>query len=427
MMRRLQSLTFGCLVIAGGLLPACTEIGEPGDPELEEALNDVPTGALIVRWNRIAVTTISPTNPADAARDLAIVHLAMHDAVNNVGDEFAPYLYDHDDDNADPEVAAAQAAHDVLVWLRPAKQSSLDAELAVDLANAEVEDKKQFGIALGAAVADAYIAARADDGANATVPYTPGSGPGRYQYTPPFTSVLISEFPHVTPFAMASGDQFRPGPPPALDSDEWAAAYNEVKSYGSSSSTTRTQDQTDYARFWIDSAPFAWSRVAQNVATARRKNLWKTARVFALMFAALTDSVIAVADAKFHYDLWRPYTAIRAGDTDGRADTEPDAAWTPLIVTPPFPEYTSGHAALSQAAALVMAETYGMNTAFTLSSPTSVPANQTRSYSSFQAAVNEVSDARVAGGIHYRFACDVGEEQGIAIANLVIDTIGVDD
>jgi Ca2+-binding RTX toxin-like protein len=278
-------------------------------------------------------------------------------------------------------------------------------------------------------VADQILALRQNDGSGVVLPpYLGGSEPGEWRPTPPAGMPgLHPHWPAVTPFAMTSGDQFRPAAPPDLDSAEYTAAFNEVKEYGSATSATRTADQTDIARFWANgagtaSAPGHLSLLAQIVAQQRGNTLEENARLFAAINIAMADAAISCWDAKYEFGFWRPVTGIREAANDGNPDTVPDASWTPLLVTPPFPGYTSAHSSLSGAAAAVLADFFGTDSvSFTL--PSQNPAVAARSYTSFFQAAAESAVSRLYGGIHWSFDNNVGLTAGTALGQYVAANI----
>ena len=301
------------------------------------------SGETIVRWNQNAVTIANgPALPM--MRELAIVHIAMHDAANAVERHYETYSRIARDRRADPALAAAAAAHDALVALTPSSVAEIDALFQTDLALVTDADKRHRSLRVGAAAANAILARRADDGSNARVTYTFGPvEPGVYQPVPPAgTNVAFPHWPDVTPFVMTSGSQFRQAGPVSLSRRTWARDYNEVRNFGGIDSTVRTADQTHAARFWIENPQFATNNIARTVATANDKGLWATARAFALVNVGIMDASIATWDAKYHFSFWRPYTAIRgpAGSSvdDGRADTPLDPTWLPLNATPGHPD-----------------------------------------------------------------------------------------
>ena len=374
--------------------------------------------SVVLAWNvaaRDAATAHDNyANPSAAARLYALVHLAQHDAVNAVAPRYESYAFGGRDAAADPEAAAAAAAHAVLAAVYPARRARLDSTLAASLAAVPDGEVEARGIALGTQAAAAILARRENDGSDTPVvgDYTPGTGPGRYQFTPPFTLAFQPGWRFLRPFALTRPDQFRPKAPPALGSKAYADAFAEVKSVGQAGSATRTPDQTAYAKFWYEFSELGWNRIARAVASDRALGLQGTARLFALLNVAMSDAYVAGWDAKYHYDFWRPITAIRAAATDGNPATAPDAAWEPLMVTPPVQDYPSTHSALGDAAAEVLASVFGDRTAFTFTSPTAVPADSARSFARFSAAADENADSRVRAGIHFRFATDAGQELG---------------
>src|SRR5262245_35763357 len=379
---------------------------------------------VVLEWNQMALQAIGQArvSPVVASRALAITQAADYDAVNAIDRLFEPYYADvHASHGASLEAVAAQAAHDTLTALFPGQSSTFDAALAADLVGIPPGRARQ-GTEVGREVALQILEWRSTDGSDRVVPYTPGTGPGAWQPTPPaFLPALAPQWPDVTPFAMTSDSQFGPAAPPALDSTEYAAAFNEVQSLGRDDSTTRTAEQAEIARFWNDAtgtafAPGYWNRIAQDVATEQALSLVSDAHLFALLNIATADALIACWDAKYASSFWRPVTAIGAADTDGNAATEPDTSWSPLLVTPPFPSYTSAHSTVSGAAAEVLTALFGDHYQFTVSA-VSVPS--TRSFGSFEAAAAEAGRSRIYGGIHYTF----DNLNGLAVGGEVADYV----
>lgn len=394
-----------------------------------EPLEDrcIPSTNVIFEWNQLALDAIRATksNPLVASRALAITQAAVYDSVNAIDQSFEPYhAHVHASRGASLEAAAAQAAHDTLSALFSSQASIFDAALTDDLVGIPPGRARQ-GTEVGHAVAQQILTWRSTDGAGAVVPYTPGTDPGDWQPTPPANlPALGPQWPDVTPFAMSDGAQFRPGAPPALDSAEYAAAFNEVKSLGSAGSTIRTADQTQIALFWNDGGgtSFAfghWNKIAQGVAAEQGLSLVSDARLFALLNIATADAIISCWDAKYTYNFWRPVTAIRAADTDGNAGTEADTGWTPLLTTPNFSSYTSAHSTVSAAAAGVLTTLFGSDYHFTVGSESL--AGVTRSFDSFNAAAAEAGQSRVYGGIHYSFDSATGLGVGANLASFVVD------
>ncbi len=222
-------------------------------------------------------------------------------------------------------------------------------------------------------------------------------------------------------FGLKQADQFRVAPQPSLDSKVYADGYNEVKQMGDKASKARTADQTTYAKFWYEFSEIGWNRVARVAAQDRKLDLLSTARLFALLNMAMVDSYTAGWDSKFHYNFWRPYTAIRGAETDGNATTSPDANWEPLMPTPPVQDYPSTHSALGNAAATVLAHVLGDQTRFTMTSTTAETPNATRTFGRFSQAANENADSRVRAGLHFRFSCDAGQDLGNKVGKWIID------
>jgi membrane-associated phospholipid phosphatase len=394
-----------------------------------EPLEDrrVPSSGVVLEWNQRAVAAVGQArvNPVLGSRAVAITQAAVYDAVVAIDRSFEPYHAQvAASGGASAEAAAAQAAHDALVALFPAQAGTFDSALAADLADIPAGQARQ-GVAVGSEAARQILAWRSTDGFNATEPYTPGTAPGDWRPTPPAgAAALAPHWRHVTPFAMSAGSQFRPAAPPALDTAGYAADFNEVKDLGRADSPTRTAEQTDIAKFWNDGLGTAfaygyWNKIAQQVAADEHLGLVKEARLFALLNFATADALIATWDAKFAYNLWRPVTAVRAADTDGNLGTDPDTTWTPLLVTPNFPSYTSAHSTVSGAAAGVLTALFGADRHFSVGSESQPGA--TRSFTSFDAAAQEAGRSRVYGGIHYFFDSIAGLTAGAQVADHVVD------
>ena len=375
------------------------------------------SGETVARWNRNAISVLLPTNPPELTRSLAMTHIALHDAANAVRPKYERYAYHvTEDTGADPSAAAAVAAAGVLKHRRPAKAADIDALLAVDLAMVSNPERLQNSINVGQAAAAAIIALRANDGStSAATLYTPGTEPGDYQPTGPI--VLLPGWGNVTPFAMTAGNQFVGNGPHALTSAEYAADYNEVKAYGSATSTVRTEDQTAEARFWIENPPTVFNRVAQREIINQDLDLWQAARGMALTQIAFADAIISTWNAKYTYNFWRPITAIRNGDTDGNDATIADPTWTPLNVTPPFPEYDSAHAVVATASATILTDVFGP-VAFT---ETSTATGIVRTYYSWFHSAETSTESRIWGGFHFRHSCEDGKASGLALGLYILN------
>ena len=392
----------------------------------------VPAAAganVVTDWNRTmvgALETAAPPPPL-ASRDAAIVQTSVFDAVNGIARRYTPvHVPPAAPPGASRGAAAAGAAHESLVALFPLQRTMLDQQLSATLARIGARDDGASiaaGLQWGEDVADQILTWRATDGLAVTPPpYVAAGVPGRYALTPPaFAPPAFRPFATMTPFAIASPAQFLPGPPPPLTSARYARDVNEVQALGSADSTIRTPEQTETALFWQSDTPAAiWNRVADDLAEQRGAPLLRDARILALMNMSLADATIAFFNAKNHYDTWRPITAIQQADTDGNPGTTPDSTWTPLLITPSFQEYPSGHAAVSNGAASVLAAFYGDDTSFTATSATMTTVQ--RSFTSFAQAVAQVENARVWGGIHFRTATIVGAQMGGEVADYLLGT-----
>ncbi len=369
-------------------------------------------------------TTLGVPNGTLPIRAAAIMQLAVFEAVNAIIGGYEPYLVSVSAPaGASPEAAAIAAAHRVLVGLLPDKTESLDAKRATSLATLPDGAAKTAGVAVGEAAAVAMLAKRANDGIDADVPYTPGTLPGQYRPTPPdFTPAFGAQLGQVTPFAIDSAARFRVPPPPSLLSARYTRDYDEVKRVGDrdSSDSDRPKHRADVARFYEPDAivPIYFS-AARQVSLAQRKTLAENARTFALLGMAIFDAMVACFDSKYFYDYRRPVTAIHLGATDGNPRTDADANWAAFVFTPPFPSYPSGHASFGGAARRVLERMYGRDGhAITLASPL-VP-DVVLHYTSWKQITDDIDDARIYGGVHYRFDQEEAADQGRRIGKYVL-------
>ena len=377
-----------------------------------------------INWNEIMLQAIalSGSGPPFATRAMAIESLAVFNALSAI--EGTPgYLVSLTAPaGASAVAAAAQAAHDVLVQLFPGQSANFNTQLALSLSAVPDGQSESDGIAVGAQAAATMIALRAGDGWNASVPYTPGTAPGMWQPTPPGNlPAAVPQWAELDTFALASPDQFRPDGPPELTSRAYAKALEQVQSLGEVDSTLRTPEQTEIAKFWVFAArtpPGAWNDIASDVAQAEGLSLTETARLLATLNVAEADSIIAVWDAKYEYEAWRPVTAIRHADDIGNKWVTQDPDWLPLLVTPNHPEYVSAHSAISAAAAEVLTEFFGKHYEFSFTAPTGA----TRQFDSFWDAANEAGMSRIYGGIHFSFSNEDGKALGEDVAEWVLDS-----
>ncbi len=398
------------------------------------------SGASVVTdWNDMVLTLVrqTPTPPPPASRAFAMMHLAMFDAVNGIEPTYEGYQtgLGAAPAGASAVAAAASAAHTVLVDLYPGAKNRLDAELNRSLAPVKRGRAREDGLAWGRTCGQAMLARRAGDGADAVVPYRPADPGecGRWQPTPAgYAAPLFPQWPLLTPFAMERADAFRAGPPPACDSLEYAYDFMEVQVLGEANSKSRTADQTEIAFFWEDgpnsvTPPGRWQLIAQELSGRFGLSLVETARLFALLSMTQADSAICSWDSKYHYDHWRPVTAIRAADADGNDLTEADPNWTPAVPTPPFPAYTSGHSTFSGGSAELL-ELFFNDRAIPLQIRTPNPpiwareiAGKVRSFRSLREAAEEAGRSRIYGGIHWEYDNAAGLETGRALAQYVFD------
>jgi hypothetical protein len=394
----------------------------------------------VTDWNQVMFRAglVGASNPLVMSRVAAIVEASVFDAVNGIDRRYTPiHVAPAAPTGASRRSAAVQAAYAALVQLYPAQKTNLDARrtqsLAVISGNAhETASGIADGIAWGQAVADGIVGWRSSDGFSSVLPpFTGGTSTGEWRPTPPaFAPGLGPQFATMVPWVIASPSQFRPAGPPALTSPQYTADFNETKTMGSVSSPVRTTDETIYSYFWNSTtASYLWNRVAVSLIEresreagehgGRHEALLENARLLALLNLAVADAAIACWDAKYTYVFWRPVTAIPLALTDGNASTDADATWQPLFATPSHPEYPSGHSTLSAAAATVLAAHFGKHTHFRMGSD--VLLGVVREFPSFAAALDEVRNARIFAGIHFRSACNDGQATGVAVARYVLE------
>ena len=380
----------------------------------------------VIEWNQnlLQLVQVPGAQPASIhpTRTLAITELAVYDAVNAIDRQDAPYLFDGiAPRGASANAAAASAARTALLALLPTQQSAINADFQTSLTQLGSGRSIRQGVRVGEEAASTMLANRSNDGATSTPSaFVPQPGAGNYQLTPPaFAPAGFTQTGHVKPFVLKAPSQFRPPPPPALTSARYADDFNEVKSLGRLTSTTRSADQTAIGKFW-GAAPIwiVWNQIAEQAATAFHNSLDQNARLFGLLNATLGDSAIALYDAKYTYARWRPITAITAPD-QGNSNTVADPLWVPLANTANDPSYPGAHADFSQAAATVLADFFGTdNFTFSLTNAT---VGITRSFEGFSAAADEAAASRIFAGQHFRYDEDAGQELGAQVADFVFD------
>jgi hypothetical protein len=384
-----------------------------------------PPDSYVTAWDAVGTQAFSAAglSPAEGHVIFAYVAIAVYDSVMAIEGGYRPFAVDTDaPDGASPQAAVAAAAHRILKHYLPAQELTiLDPAYTASLATIPDGQAKTDGVAVGEEVADKVIALRAGDGFRAVSGYTPPTPPGPGDWVPTSPTPPIGTYlGHMTPFSLESANQFRPAGPPALSSKRWAKEYNEVKEIGSSTSTTRTPEQTIAARFWAE-APVQQARNSfRKFISDHGLDVRQAARFLAMVSVVYADGLIACFDAKYHYEFWRPITAVRAGDTDGNAKTVGDPAWAPLLpVTPNHPEYPSAHSCLTPASGRVIARFLGTEQIdYTVPSLTGLG---DRHYATPQELQYDVGNARIWGGIHFRSAVEDGIAIAKKVANQVLD------
>ena len=376
---------------------------------------------VVTEWNVVALNaTAVPPNSVLQSRTLAIVHAAIYDAARTIDQKSPAYAVDL---KASPgtsvDAAIAAAAHGVLVRLAPMQRPVLDDALNATLSRIEQSPGKSGGVDVGTQVAEKLVALRSSDGADVKAAFTPKPGPSLYQLTPRSGPAILSQWGSVRPFVLRTmnGFEFKGAPP--ITSAAFARDFDEVKNIGARDSTTRTADQTAAAIFWLVQTAVPWHAAARAASAAKGLSVSENARLFALLALATADSQIVAFEEKYSRPHWRPVTAIRAAVDLDIPTLKGDEAWEPLLVTPPHPDYPSAHATFSGAAETVLKTFFGSDTV-EVSVTYPAPFGITRSYKTFSAITEEVDNARVWGGIHFRSADRDGSDIGRKIGAMVM-------
>jgi hypothetical protein len=385
---------------------------------------NLPAAAnVITDWNErtVAFVTEAKLAPPDAERVMAMVHVAMFDAVNAIQKRYRPYLVQPSSSAiASQEVAATVAAGKVLLGMHPEAEAKLNADMTRYLAATEEGAAKLEGIKIGEAVAARVLEARTGDGSDALDAYRPKAKPGVYVGT----SITVgSVWPKLRPFVMTNPAQFRPEPPISLTSQQWATDYKEIKLFGARTRSKRSAQQTENARFWLAPGPVIYYPVVRQIAGAKKLDVLDSARMIALIAVARADAFVAIFDAKYHYDFWRPVTAIRNGDIDGNPDTDLDPSWLPLADTPMHPEYPCAHCIMAATIVAVVESLFDTADIPELSLTSPTAPGVTHRWSNLKALVEEVKEARIWAGFHYRFSTVVGEDMGRKIGEYTVKTV----
>lgn len=441
------------LNLAGGITALAVEVIDPRGRRISQSL-DIRLGNVADNWNATALNVIRawtglsndpyqgrivPSQPPMVARNLAMIHIAMFDAANAIDSKFNSYLPNLPaaPSGASQISAAIGAAYEVSTALyRDADERSLwEAAFAESFQGLPDDEANAAGLAYGREVGRAVLALRANDGASSTALFPSGTEPGEWRRTyPDYLPPLLPQWPNVKPFAVTSIEAIRPSAPPALDSAEYAQAVDQVMRLGALQNSERTEDQTAIALFWADGGgtatpPGHWNRIAADVSMVNQLPLVDATRMYALLNIAMADAGIASWDTKYAYGLWRPIDAIRQGDTDGNLSTLGQDDWLPLLKTPPFPTYTSGHSTFSGAAATVLNGIFGESVAFeSTTDPQNAPSQRPlayqyitkRQFSSFWQAAEEAGMSRIYGGIHFSFDNTAGLDLGSTVADAAL-------
>lgn len=379
---------------------------------------------VILDWNAAALNAMGAPNYQHvlaASRLYAMVHIAQYDALNSIKPVYKKYCSTTNDAAAHPVAAAAFAAYTVLLFHLPEKKAMLDSQLAKAIDTITNVPAKERGITLGRECGNAIINLRKDDGSNQDPvgAVTPSTVAGVYQAVPPFNFVFAPFWKTMKPFGLQHPEQFRALPQPDLQSSAYKKDFEEVKTLGEKNSSQRTSEQTRFANFWYEFAEIGWNRIGSVAAGNEHTDLMTTARLFAMLNIALADAYIAGWDSKFHYNFWRPYTAVRNTPVkDGG-----DPSWEPLMPTPPVQDYPSTHSVLGNAAATVLASFYGNSYEFATTSTSSAVPQEARNFKSFSSAANENADSRVMAGVHFRFSCKAGQEMGDKIGKWMVKNV----
>ena len=376
----------------------------------------------VTDWNETSIEVMKAAKVAGNpwSRTLAMVHVAMSDAINSVQARYTRYVATIPAvPGASAEVAAAAAARQILVQLYPGQQAMIDQAYTASIKGIPDGPAKSQGIALGEQVAAAVQAERSADGTSVPDTYRPVTSPGVWV---PTTLPLFAQYARAKPWVLKSADQFRPGPPPPLPSALYARDYNETKNIGGAKSTMRTPEQTEAVKFWTQAnlGP-GWQAAARQLAAAKGLSLAESARLFALLNMAIANTFITDWDAKFTYNFWRPITAIRNGDIDGNDATERDPGWTPLNDTPMHPEYPSQAAIICGVAIGVLEPVFGPNPAIPVTATDLMNPNLKRQFKNIAELDQEHRNVRVWGGIHFRNSLDVAYDMGRKIAAYLVD------
>jgi hypothetical protein len=436
------------LVIA--IFGSCNKQAREPEVSLTETARKASAGFqendMVMFWNdKTRIVLGGPLTPQAVSRYYAMVQIAVHDALNSIKPKYETYALNNlREKGASAEAAVASAAFHAITKMGLQGSQNVQGWYNESLGMIPDGEAKQKGITLGEAAADAIIAKRASDNfavANRQISLPDGVIPGAYRSTLPFSIQLhpaylrkaLDQWATLTPFVMTSGSQFRVDPPYPVNSAEYTANYNEVKAKGARIGHTRTADEEEIGKFWVENSSFGWNRMVRSLISARKMDAWRTARLLALVHTSMADASIANFESKYYYFYWRPETAIRVGDQDGNANTVGDPTWLPSntqapnpsnpafnMYTPPIPDYPSQHANYGGAAGEVIRLFLQTNEVSMSLTSTSLP-NTTRYYSTISKAIRDNSLSRIYVGYHFRKAVDAGEDQGLKVGRYIFE------
>lgn len=400
-------------------------LGTQGCSYEEKSNASIESNEIVIEWNEMAYQLGYDHDQFYSfigVRALAMTHIAIHDVLNAINPKYEQYAFKDTVPEADIIAAVSQTAYEILIDAYPGRKDTTSMLLKKWIDQVPGGKGKEKGIELGRMAAQAIIKLRKGDGHEKQGDYTPMTKPGDYQYTPGWNNwVLKPDFDYARPFTLDTVVQFRAYPPPKLVSETYTNSYYEVKLYGVKNSKARSADETQIAHWWAEFAEHGWNRIGRITAKKKKLNLMDAARMFALINMDIYDIYLASLESKYFYDTWRPYTAIRSTIDDGNPMTQTDTGWEPEMITPPWPEYPSAHAAVGAGGAEILTHVYGTpNVSFEMESISALPDYPTRAYSNLDSAAADCAKSRIMNGYHFRFATDAGMQQGRNIAKYII-------
>lgn len=355
-------------------------------------------------------------------RSLALVHLSIHDIFNAIEPKYQQFHYKEKTDVCEPIAAAIESTRIILTDIYPNKKDTIIQVCNKWLSTILEGEEKAKSMYLGRIVANSYLKFRKNDGHDRQGDYTPTSKPGDYQYTPGFLWVQKPDFSAAKSFTLDSISQFRSPKPPILTSDEYTVSYNEVMEYGIKGSKVRSEDQTNIAHWWAELGEHSWNKIGRFTAADKKLPIIETNRMFALLNMNLYDMYLVSSDSKYHYNTWRPYTAILEGKNDGNDATKGNAKWEPEMRTPPRPEYPSMHVSAGVSGVEILNTIYDTkNVSYKIESVTALPNAKERNYTNLDKVIEDFTNSMIMNGYHFRFSIEEGKKQGKKVARHTIE------